>query len=389
MGRKGRKNKTVVQNGNANTSYKPWSSGIKIAEAKIILMDNVEELIGAVQQANGTDEISMMFKGEFSEGGFCVYPEYYIPLQEKTKTSVDYWIGFNDEGERDAALKEYSAEGLNVSGFNKNGLFYIQENMYKLRTEQGYNVIVHSHPFSTNPSFSGADDEHVNRQFPCSLLSNDDGDICDATILFKLEDGETLMMLPINKDKIERWDTLGGLDVEGLEKIVDKATLRTVVITPAAKQSTFYGTGSNGNNKVGGNGSGNTSPRSLPMDSEEARISHHDWIDGYKTYKVYSYIQALKEYEMAASVKWISKMAWIERNFFAKNPEAISALNDEASLIYGMRKYGISELDSALPVYTKAVEENDILLMAWLEANFLDTTNASDTKTLIQGMDVK
>jgi hypothetical protein len=257
--------------------------------------------------------------------------------------------------------------------------------MYKLRTEQGYNTIVHSHPFSSNPSFSGADDAHVNKQWSCSLLSNDDGEICDATILFKLEDGETIMQLPIKSSKIDRWDTSGGLEVEGLDKIVDKVTLPKPA-TKVATQEEFYDTSKHNSRKVAGvNGNIATTPsRELPMDSDAARERHHDWTAGYKKYKIFNQMQALQEYESASTYQWLDKMAWIEKHFFSKHPDALSALSDKASLIYGMRKYGVTELEGALPVYTKAVEDGDVLLMAWIEANFLDTTDTALAKKIVQ-----
>jgi hypothetical protein len=112
--------------------------------------------------------------------------EYYIPKQTVQRCSVDY-----------------------------------DENIGELRLKDGWNVVVHSHPFNTtgNGSFSVSDEETINSHFDCSLLYVPHA-IADSRLLIDIQGNKLQLTVP--KDKILIWKTVCP-DVQGLEKIVEKS----------------------------------------------------------------------------------------------------------------------------------------------------------------------
>lgn len=185
MGRRGRKYLT--------TRTETWDSGLSILEPTIILHPEIELILGSVQDDVKSNEFSMLFKGKWNGEGFYVSNDYKIPLQEVGSCSVDY-----------------------------------KEDISKYR-EEGFNVITHSHPFSAsrNGGFSRADEEHVNSHFPCSLLSNSEGEVIAGSLLVDLKDDSKLTVsIPLKDIKVEVVNTT--IEVEGIDNIKEERTTRSI-----------------------------------------------------------------------------------------------------------------------------------------------------------------
>jgi len=116
-----------------------FDSELKIVSPVVIVPQKVNSIIRYVQRELGNNEFSLLLKGGWSESGFKISKEYYIPQQEVTSTSVEY-----------------------------------KEDLSLLSKE--WNTIYHSHPFSYGtPSFSEADRTSINCNFICSLLGTKEG----------------------------------------------------------------------------------------------------------------------------------------------------------------------------------------------------------------------
>jgi len=116
-----------------------FDSELSIVSPVIVVPQKLNSIIRYIQQKLSNNEFSLLLKGRWTERGFQIAKEYYIPQQEVTFSSVDY-----------------------------------KEDLSLLSTE--WNTIYHSHPFSTGtPSFSVADRESINCNFICSLLGTMEG----------------------------------------------------------------------------------------------------------------------------------------------------------------------------------------------------------------------
>ncbi len=179
-----------------------WESGLTIAEAEINIQEKTIELVSAIQAKFRRKEICVLFKGEMADNGFVVHDDFYIPMQTVGQTSVDYSVTFKTEKERYDTLSDL---GLIIDGspvdhitfYEKNipgklSEYCIKEDLSVLREVHGYNVHLHSHPFGGATGASHADKTHINSHFPCSLISDDDGDIIDAYLLLTLNDGRKM-----------------------------------------------------------------------------------------------------------------------------------------------------------------------------------------------------
>jgi len=125
--------------GFANLESNVFDSELSIVSPVIIVPQKLNSIIRYIQQKLRNNEFSLLLKGSWTEKGFTLAKEYYIPKQEVSHASVDY-----------------------------------KEDLYLLTTE--WNTIYHSHPFSTGtPSFSVADRESINCNFICSLLGTMEG----------------------------------------------------------------------------------------------------------------------------------------------------------------------------------------------------------------------
>ena len=116
-----------------------FDSELSIVSPIIIVPQKLNSIIRYIQQKLGNNEFSLLLKGSWTEDGFTLAKEYYIPQQEVTFSIVDY-----------------------------------KEDLSLLSTE--WNTIYHSHPFTHGtPSFSEADKTTINCHFICSLLGTKEG----------------------------------------------------------------------------------------------------------------------------------------------------------------------------------------------------------------------
>ena len=170
-----------------NNKVGSWDSDIVILKPTIILGQGVQDVVVSVQREFSKYEFSILFKGNWHDAGiFLVTNEYIVPEQEVEQASVDYL-----------------------------------ESIARLRTEQGYNVVAHSHPFSSNTNFSLDDEETINSHFPCSLLSNAQGRIIRGNLLVTISEYPNgKLSIPVKPENIDI--NVPTIAVEGLEKIKRK-----------------------------------------------------------------------------------------------------------------------------------------------------------------------
>jgi len=116
-----------------------FDSELKIVSPVVIIPQRVNSIVRYIQSKLNNNEFSLLLKGCWTENGYALSKEYYIPLQEVSSTSVDY-----------------------------------KEDLSLLSSE--WNTIYHSHPFSSGtPCFSEADRTSINCNFTCSLLGTREG----------------------------------------------------------------------------------------------------------------------------------------------------------------------------------------------------------------------
>lgn len=117
-----------------------WDSGLNIIEnPKVLIPRKLVAVCKKIQEHVGDNEFSILCKGEWREKGFRISEEFIIPKQEVGTASVDYT----------EPLEKYK--------------------------QQGFNTVIHSHPFSSDSDFSEADKETINTHFTCSLLFTPSG----------------------------------------------------------------------------------------------------------------------------------------------------------------------------------------------------------------------
>jgi len=147
-----------------------FDSGINILEKpQIIVPHYILQVCSSIQKKVGSDEFSILVKGRWEDGEFHLTNEFVIPKQEVSSASVDY-----------------------------------KDDMVKYKQE-GYNVIIHSHPFARKSTFSHVDKEYINSNFDYSLLYCEDG-FTDASMLVKIDDSHKISIKPdvrIVEDEIE------------------------------------------------------------------------------------------------------------------------------------------------------------------------------------------
>lgn len=153
-----------------------FKSDLTITEKpNILIPQKLLEDCNAIQKIFPGLEFSILVKGKWTDQGFVVGNEFVIPDQEVDGARVY----FNDKETYD----------------------------YKL---QGYNTIIHSHPFSSS-SFSGSDLNTISIHYDCSILYSQKSftaatlswqpgeDICqkiriDATPMLLVESGTDVML---------------------------------------------------------------------------------------------------------------------------------------------------------------------------------------------------
>lgn len=209
---------------------KKWDSGLKVVVPEVYLSVGLTDIFAAVQKKVGDKEFSILLKGGWDEryNGYYIGSDYYIPLQQVGACSVDYHQTYSTEKQRDMAYDELIEAGLKISKTKIDDKDYaIQENLHQLKKD-GYIVIAHSHPFLKGKSggFSGADDDHINKHFPCSLLLNGKGEVVKANLLIPTEI-KHLKVRVLTEEITQLVPAEDAIEVEGIEKI---KTVTTVLI---------------------------------------------------------------------------------------------------------------------------------------------------------------
>lgn len=111
---------------------KTWDSGLKIiTNPRVIIPAKILAVCQKIQEKIGYNEFSILVKGTWTEKGFRISENFVIPEQEVTATTIKY-----------SNLQQYK--------------------------QQGYNTVIHSHPFSGR--FSSVDENSINAHFLCSVL---------------------------------------------------------------------------------------------------------------------------------------------------------------------------------------------------------------------------
>lgn len=148
--------KVVIQTSNID-SNEVFDSELTIIESpKILVSYKTLVICNAISQKLKGQEFSLLLKGGWSKEGYVVSDDYVIPKQEVTGVSVDF-----------------------------------TEDITPFR-QQGYNIIIHRHPFVSN-SFSQSDVETINTNFEASILYSE-GQFTTATISIQVSDSAKLQI---------------------------------------------------------------------------------------------------------------------------------------------------------------------------------------------------
>ena len=180
MGKK--KKFRIIKGDEETTTSKVWDSGFKPLKPTVVIDLKLLSIMKFIQSKVGDNEFSILAKGDFKDGVFYVNPDYYIPEQEVTGTSVDY------------------TENIGV------------------KREEGFNTVVHSHPFAEDSDFSEADEEHVNSHFTCSILLNNRAEPIKAVLNIPIQN----TFIQVEAEEILEMAEDIEIDEKELEKIKEK-----------------------------------------------------------------------------------------------------------------------------------------------------------------------
>lgn len=212
-----------------------WQSDLEtINDPEIRVHPKVRAILATIQSQNSGKEFSALFKYEWRSWGLYVKPDYVIPEQKVTRSTVDY-----------------------------------VEDMKQYRDE-GYGVHVHSHPFtSRKTSFSGTDHGSVNQNFDCALLINKDIEFVDSVLNVEVQPGRQLQIQP--DVAVQRTDY--NIDVDGLEKIDKKSRSSSKRSSRKKKRKSKmnHGYGGRGGRPTGRGGSGSAWPSATRGSGANAR----------------------------------------------------------------------------------------------------------------------
>jgi len=177
------------------------SSGYKVNDLKILVDQKVYNVMRAAADIAGEDEYSILFKGYWADTGIVVSEEYYIPKQTISGGSVDY------------------DEPLGI-----------------LREQQGFNVVLHSHPFTKNKDgwFSKDDMEYINTNFPISLLVNGLHEIIRAHVILETPQKGYDIRVELGYGDIHAFSN-ESMEVVGLDNIRKKKAIFPMTYTGSFK----------------------------------------------------------------------------------------------------------------------------------------------------------
>ena len=177
------------------------SSGYKVNDLEILVDQKVYNVMRAAADIAGDDEYSILFKGYWSDAGIMVSEEYYIPKQTISGSSVDY------------------DEPLGI-----------------LREQQGFNVVLHSHPFTKNKDgwFSKDDMEYINTNFPISLLANGLHEIIRAHVILETPQKGYDIRVELGYGDIHTFSN-ESMEIVGLDNIRKKKAIFPMTYTGSFK----------------------------------------------------------------------------------------------------------------------------------------------------------
>ena len=177
------------------------SSGYKVNDLKILVDQKVYNVMRAAADIAGEDEYSILFKGYWADTGIVVSEEYYIPKQTISGSSVDY------------------DEPLGI-----------------LREQQGFNVVLHSHPFTKNKDgwFSKDDMEYINTNFPISLLANGLHEIIRAHVILETPQKGYDIRVELGYGDIHAFSN-ESMEIVGLDNIRKKKAIFPMTYTGSFK----------------------------------------------------------------------------------------------------------------------------------------------------------
>jgi hypothetical protein len=163
---------------------KVWDSGLSVIKPEICIHPDVLRISKTIQEKVKNNEFSVLFKGYWGEDvGFIVEPDFYIPKQKVSFSSVDY----------DEDLHPHKVKG--------------------------YNTVIHSHPFSKNSVFSFADEDTINSNMDCSILFTNR--FVEATLRVKIKDG-IMLKIPVDENDIITASDSYNIPETELSKIKEK-----------------------------------------------------------------------------------------------------------------------------------------------------------------------
>ena len=177
------------------------SSGYKVNDLEILVDQKVYNVMRAAADIAGEDEYSILFKGYWADTGIVVSEEYYIPKQTISGGSVDY------------------DEPLGI-----------------LREQQGFNVVLHSHPFTKNKDgwFSKDDMEYINTNFPISLLANGLHEIIRAHVILETPQKGYDIRVELGYGDIHTFSN-ESMEIVGLDNIRKKKAIFPMTYTGSFK----------------------------------------------------------------------------------------------------------------------------------------------------------
>ena len=111
-----------------------FDTGLEVCEKLVVLIPyEILGMCATLQDKMEHSEFSVLVKSEWTKDGYELKNEFVVPKQSVNSVEVNY----------KEDLEQYKS--------------------------QGFNTVIHSHPFVSS-NFSGADDDSINVHFECSLL---------------------------------------------------------------------------------------------------------------------------------------------------------------------------------------------------------------------------
>lgn len=174
-----------------------WDSGLTVIdEPQIIVPEEVRRICEALQKQVGErKEVGILFKGEWTDNGYKLLPDYIVPEQTVSPAHINF----------DEDLSKYRADG--------------------------YEVHVHSHPMNsgTRASFSGTDDKHSNSHFKAALIMTGDFKFGAAKLNIEPGGNDTSVKLQMEPDIVhkEPEPDLPDINTEPVNERVRRQTATT------------------------------------------------------------------------------------------------------------------------------------------------------------------